>query len=85
MKEIILTVVLLSCAIAYGCIGSLSLKDMPSDKFKNLEVHAETTEEGEMASINIVVEGKKEAVGDEAIAEVVGEAIKEGTSVLPTQ
>ncbi len=63
-----------------GCLFNLSLEDLgQSEDLQNLEVKAETDEEGNLKSLDIVVETK-----EEAIAEVVGEAIKEGTSVLPT-
>ncbi len=85
MKKKILAAILIGL-FSGGCLFSLSLEDLgQGEDLQNLEVKAETNEAGEITSIDITAETKKEVAGDEAIAEAVGEAIKEGTSVLPTQ
>ncbi len=78
IKNLVIAIVV--CLFIGGCLFNLSLKDLgQNEDLQNLEVKAETDEEGNLTSLDIVAETK-----EEAIAKEVGKAIKEGTSVLPT-
>ncbi len=62
-----------------GCLFNFTLEDLQDENLEKLKIETKTNEAGEIDSIDITVETK-----EEAIAEAVGEAIKEGTSTLPT-